>query len=103
MKTESFIKTNIETTVQGTSVVVTTEYKQGKTPVVYNCNISGQVEPVQEGDPVKWSNVSCELNTESREVQVSTSGSVPVGFLAALETEMLKAHEYLMSELNENA
>lgn len=97
MKTESFIKTNIETTVQCIEVLITTECKQGEIPSVYNCNVSGQIPPVQEGEIEKWFNVNIGLNTDSREVQVSTSGNVPLGFLAALETEMLKAHEFVMA------
>lgn len=100
MKTESFIKTNIETTVQGISVVVMTEYKQNETPSIYTCNVSGQIDPIQEGDPGKWFNVSSVLNIGTQDVQVNTSGSVPVGFLAALEVEMMAAHEFVMAEIN---
>lgn len=99
MKTESFVKTNIETTVQGIEVVITTECKQGEIPSVYNCNVSGQIPPVQEGEIEKWFNVNSILNVETRDVQVNTSGSVPVGFLASLETEMMAAHEFVMSEI----
>lgn len=100
MKLINFIKTNIETTVQGINVVITTEYKQDGTPSLYSCNVSGQVAPLHEGDPGKWFNVNSILNVETRDVQVNTSGSVPVGFLSALESEMIAAHEFVMAGIN---
>lgn len=105
MKTTNFIKTNIETTVQGINVVVTTEYKQGEYPSVFNCNVQGQVVEQQEGQqvqpvPSRWFNVNSMLNVASREVQVNTSGSVPVGFIAALETEMIAARDFVVAEIN---
>lgn len=100
MKAEFFIKTNITTMVQGIDVVIMTECKQGEMPSVYNCNISGQTPPVQEGELEKWFNVNCILGVETRDVQVNTSGSVPVGFLSALEIEMMAAHEFVMAEIN---
>lgn len=98
MKTESFIKTNIETAVQGINVVITTEYKQGETPNVYTCNVSERVESV-EGEPERWFNANSILNVRTRNMQVNTSENVPVGFLATLETEMMAAHEFVMAEI----
>lgn len=93
MKTTSFIKTQVETTVQGIAVVVATEYKQGETPNMYTCNVSTQVEQ-------KWFNVNSTLNVSEQDVQVNTSGNVPVGFLAALETEMVAVHAFVAAEIN---
>ena len=98
MKTESFIKTNIETTVQGINVVITTEYKQGGVPNVYTCNVSERVESVEE--PGKWFNVNSILNVDTRDMQVNTSENVPFGLLAALESEMMVAHEFVMAGIN---
>lgn len=100
MKTESFIKTNIETTVQGIAVLVTTEYKQEETPSIYTCNVSDQISSIQEGES-KWFNVNMVLDMVGKDVQVGTSGNVPVGFLAALESEMLAAHDLVMSGIND--
>lgn len=93
MKSTSFIKTQVDTTVQGIAVVVTTEYKQGETPNMYTCNVSAQVDQ-------KYFNVNSVLNVADQDVQVNTSGNVPVGFLAALETEMVAVHAFVAAEIN---
>lgn len=96
MEITNLIKKNIKTTVQGIDVLITTEYNQGEIPCVYNCNVSGQVKPIHEGKPEKWFNINCTLDIEEKVVQINTSGDVPIGFLAALETEILAANELLI-------
>lgn len=97
MEIVNSIKTEVKTTVQGIDVVINTEYIN--TPSIYTCNVSQQLPSRQEDGVVKWINVNYSINVDTRDVQVGTSGDVPVGFLAALEVEMLKVHEFVMSEI----
>lgn len=98
MEIVNSIKTEVKTTVQGIDVVINTEYIN--TPSIYTCNVSQQLPSRQEDGVVKWFNVNSILNVETRDVQVNTSGSVPVGFLSALESEMIAAHEFVMAGIN---
>lgn len=99
MKLRNFIKSEVNTTVQGFAIVVIVEREEGKTPNLYKCDFSGEIPPVEEGGVTLYFNGNAILNASERKVQVWSSENVPVGFLGALETEMLKVHEFVMSKL----
>lgn len=98
MKAESFIKKNVETTVQGIVVVITNECKKGEIPNLYKCDFNGEISPSGEGGETLYFNGNVTLNILERKVQVWSSENVPFGFLGALEQEMLSVHEFVMSE-----
>ncbi len=95
MEIVNSIKTEVKTTVQGIDVVINTEYIN--TPSIYTCNVSQQLPSRQEDGVVKWINVNYSINVDTRDVQVGTSGDVPVGFLAALELAILEAADLVMA------
>lgn len=99
MKLSNFIKTDVETAVQGTAVVVITERKAGEMPNLYRCDFNGEVPPLEEGGVTLYFNGNATLNVQERKVQVWSSENTPVGFLGALEQEMLAVHEFVMSEM----
>ena len=92
------MKKKIATTIQGIDVVIETEFVEGNVPSVYSCNVQGVVKLVQEEVNENWFNINYTLNVSMMDVQVNTSGNVPVGFLSKLEREMLAAHELLTSQ-----
>jgi len=98
MEITSLVKKKIATTIQGIDVVIETEFVEGNVPSVYSCNVQGVVKLVQEEVNENWFNINYTLNVSMMDVQVNTSGNVPVGFLSKLERGMLAAHELLTSQ-----
>lgn len=75
------------------------EREEGKMPNIYKCDFNGEVPPLEEGGVTLYFNGNATLNVQERKVQVWSSENTPVGFLGALEQEMLAVHEFVMSEM----